>query len=309
MPKSSKSKVKDQPGGFRFYTGTEAKINKLISKVDRSKKPWEQTGLSDDELKYLVEALTPIKRYRTQDRNAIIYFRKHAETIWRTFMYGMLVSEIQERELSHLDSVWPEWEDELAEKQCRQILEAIRDGRLVLENNKNRERRTRVIDPYFNWLEPHTIVEYAEAIAVNRKTVEKFVKSIRARPSSPARGPHSGKYPPTVGFKIFKAWLTNLRWLTVNKLKRTFPVDNKKSNIKQPDEAELRIQLGKRLLDHLPSDKGNKRLKEKFRKMIHMKLPGSEAAWLEIQKQREEKYMGFLDGPILSKFSIRSKFY
>ena len=283
----------------------EIKINKLLSKIDRSKKPWEQTGLKDDELELLVQKLTPIGPYDKKKVWAVACtLRKQKPESWRIFFYAIVDSIKHKRLLQELGAVWPEWEDELVKKIVRQILEEKRAGRLVYEYNKNRDRRTTAIDPYFNWLEPHTIGEYAEAIAVNRRTIEEFVRSIKARPSTPARGPHSGKYPPTVGFKIFKAWLTNPRWLTVNKLKQTFPVNKKKSNIKQPDEAELRIQLGTKLLDHLYSDEENKRLEEKFRKMIHMKFPGSEEAWLKDLRQITESIKSresFLDLSILNK--------
>ena len=43
------------------------------------------------------------------------------------------------------------------------------DGGLVYEYNINRDRRITAVDSHFNWLEPHTMGEYAEAIAVNRK--------------------------------------------------------------------------------------------------------------------------------------------
>ena len=274
MPKS-KSKTKRQSVAVpRRSSESERKINKLLSKIDRSKKPWEQTGLGEDELEYLLEKLTPIKRFEKRDWEAVETLRKQNQQIWRTFLYGMLISEIQERERSDFEFIWPEWEDEYIKKFNHKVIEEMRAGRLVFKYNRSlRDRKVTFVDPYFNWLEPHTICEYAEAIAVNIQTIKRFLKSIKAKPSTPARGPYGQQYSPTVGLKIFKAWLTKPRWLTVNTLK--------KSKIKQLREAGLRCQLGVKLLKELYYDGGDEKLKEKFRSIIYAKLPGCKDAWLK----------------------------
>ncbi len=275
MPKS-KSKAMDQPAVLRV--STKGKINKLLSKIDRSKKPWDQSGLSDGELEFIIEELTPIKRFEKQSWTAVNILRRQDLLIWRTFLYGMLISEIQERELRNLNSDRPECEDEYIDNIHNKIIAGI----LNPKNKRNRRyHKVTYVDPHFNWLEHHTIYEYADAIAVNFRTIKRFLKSITANPSTPARGPYAQQFSPTVGFEIFKVWLTKRRWLTVNTLKKTFPVDNKKNKIKQSDESELRCQLGVKLLRKLHYSDGDEKLKEKFRSIIHANLPGSKEASLK----------------------------
>ena len=289
MPKSSKSKAKCQPAVLRGFSKREIKTEKLLSKVDRSKLPWEQNGLSDEDLEFLVQTLTPIRPYNKKEVWAVACaLRKQKPESWRIFVYAILDSIKHKRLLQELDSVWPEWEDEYIKKFNHKVLEEMRAGRLVFKYNRSlRDRKVTFVDPYFNWLEPHTICEYAEAIAVNIQTIKRFLKSIKAKPSTPARGPYGQQYSPTVGLKIFKAWLTKPRWLTVNTLKKNFPV-TKKSKIKQPGEAGLRCQLGVKLFKGLYYDDGDEKLKEKFRSIIHANLPGSKDAWLKELKPKIE---------------------
>ena len=297
MPKSkSKTKRQSQPVAVpRRSFESERKINKLLSKIDRLKKPWEQTGLSNDELEFIVQKLTPIGPNNKKEVWAVACaLRKQKPESWRIFFYAILDSIKFKRLLQELNSVWPGWEEELIEKQYQQIRKAMMDGGLVYEYNINRDRRITAVDSHFNWLEPHTMGEYAEAIAVNRKTIERFLKSIKAKPSTPARGPCGQQYSPTVGLKIFKAWLNKPRWLTVNTLKKSFPV-SKKSKIKQPGESELRCQLGVKLLKGLYYDNGDEKLKEKFRSIIQAKLPGSKDAWLKELKSIIESRKSPLD--------------
>ena len=279
MPKS-KSKTKRQSVAVPGRSSeSERKINKLLSKIDRSKKPWEQeqTGFSDDELECLLEKLIPIKPFEKQTLNAVKTLRRQNETIWRTFLYGMLISEIQERERRNLNSIWPEWKDEYYKNIRKKLIAAVLDPKY---KRNRRYQRVTTVDSDFNWLEPHTIYEYADAIAVNFKTIERFLKSITAKPSTPARGPYAQQYSPTVGLEIFKVWLTKPGWLTVDTLKESFPV-NKKRKIKQPGKAGLRCQLGVELLRQLHYGDGDEKLKEKFRSIIHAKLPGCKDAWLK----------------------------
>ena len=303
MPKR-KLKAKREPKAvLRGFSESEKKISKLLSKIDLSKKPWEQTGLNDDELELLIDKLTPIKRFEKQTWVVVNNLRKKNQTIWRTFLYGMLISYVLERELSALDAFWPEWKDEYISKRVRKLLEDLGAGRLVLEYDKSRDRSRTAVYPQFNWLEPHTIGEYAKAVAVNIKTIERFLKSIKATPSTPARGPSGQQYSPTVGLEIFNAWLTNPRWLTFNKLKKSFPGNNKKNNITQPSEADLRCQLGVMLFERLYYGDEDEKLKEKFRSIIHAKLSGSKEAWLKDLEHIKESSKSFWDRPILNKIS------
>ena len=307
MPKS-KSKAKREPEAvLRGFSESERKISKLLSKIDRSKKPWEQTELSDDELELLIDKLTPIKRFERQTWETVDNLRRQNKTIWRTFLYGMLISYVLKRELSALDTFWPEWKDEYYSIRVRKLLDDLVAGRLVLQYDKNRDRRRTAVYPQFNWLEPHTIGEYAKAVAVNIKTIERFLKSIKANPSTPARGPSGQQYSPTVGLKIFKAWLTNPRWLTFNKLKESFPVNSNKNNITQPSEADLRCQLGVLLLERLYYGDDDEKLKGKFRSIIYDKLPGSKDAWLKDLEHIKESSKSFLDRPIQNKIYDFSK--
>ncbi len=309
MPKSkSKAKRQSQSEAVpRGFSESERKISKLLYKIDRSRKPWAQTGLSDDELEFLLEELTPIKRFENQTWKTVKNLRRQNQTIWRTFLYGMLISFVLERELSDLDDVWPEWKDEYYSIRVRKLLDDLVAGRLVLQYDKNRDRRRTAVYPQFNWLEPHTIGEYAKAVAVNIKTIERFLKSIKANPSTPARGPSGQQYSPTVGLKIFKAWLTNPRWLTFNKLKKSFPVNSNKNNITQPSEADLRCQLGVLLLERLYYGDDDEKLKGKFRSIIYDKLPGSKEAWLKDLEHIKERSKSFLDRPIQNKIYDFSK--
>ena len=301
MPKR-KSKAKRQSQSEAVPRGSsesERKINRLLSKIDRSKKPWAQTELSDDELEFLLEELTPIKRFENPTWKTVKNLRRQNQTIWRTFLYGMLISFVLERELSDLDDVWPEWKDEYFTKRFHKFIEMKRDGRIDYGYNKRRRNRIRTtVDPYFKWLEPHTTGEYAKAIAVNIKTIERYLKSIKAKPSTPVRGPYGQQYSSTVGLKIFKAWLTKPGWLTVGKLKKRFPVNNENDNITQPGEADLRCQLGVMLLERLYYDVGDEKLMEKFRSIIYDKLPGSKEAWLKQREHIKVRSNNFWDLPI-----------
>ena len=268
-----KASLFNQTKGSRL----DIKALKLLSKVNIKKKPGSSIQLEDDDLEYLVYKLAPVLIINHQAQRSLSNFRKKYPDQWRTLMNGVVISEALRRKFTQLDYEWPDWKKEFENQSFLKFLEEIRAGDGLPEIIIDRNKRSIFFNLAFDWLAPHTQLEYARATGLHRRTIEKILKRIKAQPIIPARGRKGAVYSPEIGLKVFKVWVTTDEYLTKVALKRKFRsyIEDEENRISSSKD-DLRAKLGAEFLKKLNLFQEDEKLKRRFKKVILEILPGSD---------------------------------
>jgi len=226
----------------------------FLNKLDWSKSASNQPAFIDDDLEFLLSELDP------NDEGKINLLRADYITGWRYLVVNLALSHYRLIKAKSLErSLYNEiHKKELSESLQRAMLKAMSKRKKPMRNKTNR-----IIDTYFNWIKPHTQLQFANAIGKDTRTVARFLSEI---------GSHDGRqghlYTVDVGLKISEHWLTKL--LKERDLKEKFFHVEKNLSLE-----ELKAALGTELLYWLEYKKGDEA--NRAREIIMKALPYSVA--------------------------------